>query len=520
MPSFMTSPRLRTLKWILIIAVSSTLLLILAGSLLSYYASQQLEKRLKLIGGTFDALNINLISQQITIHQLKFHLPGDSVHPVPTTGQIKNITFKKVNFYQALVKKKLRIKEVTVSDANISVNQKTALTDSASGKIDLESIFVDLFTVKNLTMTVVDDSLMRYSGTLNLAIDNIKSSDTSDVANFKAYSLKDIEAKVTKLIIHESTGLYQTKISTVDFNTSDQNLQIDSIFLIPKYSKYKFAKAAGKQIDRINTFIRRVEINGLHFDQFRDSAFVASDINIIAAEVSSFRDKRMPFKQKENKPLPMEALKGLNFSIEVDTIRLRDSKITYEEFPTDGFKSGKVIFENLQATLTNLSNRTYQNKPAYATLRASASLMGKGQIQASFFLPIEDKTPYHAEGKISKMSLHHLNPVLENLAFISIESGRLNEINFNFDYSDNDSNGELTINYQDLKINGLKKEKSVVINDVKTFLINTVVKNDKDKGIPTEKRTGTIAFERDKKRQIFNYWWKSLLSGIKASVLN
>lgn len=518
----MTTPRRRALKWIFVIAVSGTLLLILAGSLLSYYASRQLEKRLKLIGGTFDALNINLISQRLTIHELEFHIRGDSVDSVPTTGKIKNVTVNNINLYEILVKNKLRIKEVTVSDGNIRINQKTTLKDSASSSsnVELESIIVDRFIVKNLTTTVVDDSVLRYSGTLSLSIDNIQSSDTSDVSNFEAYSLKDIEARITKLVIHESAGLYQTKISTVALNSSEQNLQIDSILLIPKYSKYKFAKAAGKQIDRINTFIRRVEIKGLHFDQFRDSAFVASNINIIAAEVSSFRDKRMPFMQKENKPLPMDALKGLNFSIEVDTIRLKDSKITYEEFPTDGFNSGKVIFENLQATLTNLSNRTYQNKPAYATLTASASLMGKGQIQASFFLPIEDKTPYHAEGKISKMSLHHLNPALENLAFISIESGRLNEINFNFDYTDKDSNGELTINYQDLKINGLKKEKSVVINDLKTFLINTVVKNDKDKGIPTEKRTGTIAFERDKKRQIFNYWWKSLLSGIKASVLN
>jgi len=76
------------------------------------------------------------------------------------------------------------------------------------------------------------------------------------------------------------------------------------------------------------------------------------------------------------------------------------------------------------------------------------------------------------------------------------------------------------INYEDLKFKGLKKEKSREKDDLKTLLINTIVRNDKDKDVPREKRTGTISFERDRKRQIFNFWWKSLLSGIKGSVLN
>jgi hypothetical protein len=100
-----------------------------------------------------------------------------------------------------------------------------------------------------------------------------------------------------------------------------------------------------------------------------------------------------------------------------------------------------------------------------------------------------------------------------------VQSGNLNNLYFKFTYTDKVSNGRVTINYEDLKIDGLKKEKNPVINDLKTLLINTVLKNDKDKSVPMEKRTGTIEFERDRQRQIFNYWWKSLFSGIKSSVL-
>jgi hypothetical protein len=521
MPSFMT-PSTRIAKWILAIIISIILFALLAGSALSYFANQKLENILKSTGSKFDGLNINLFLRSVTIHGFEFTLPGDSATTKPTTAQVERITLHNIGLYQIIVKKNLNIDEFIIENGNIQINQKTTFEDSTSflKKPALRGISIAHLYLKNLTLAIAEDSLLQYSGILDLNIHTIQSADTRDLGDLKAYRIKDIDGKITKVLINHSQGLYQTKVSAIHTNSKNGKLILDSILLIPQYSKYKFSRAANKQIDRINTFIERVEVSDFLYDQFRDSVFVASKIVISSAEVHSFRDKRMPFREKVDKPLPMEALRKLNVSIAVDTIQLKDSKVIYEEFPAEGFNSGRVTFENLQATLTNLRNRIDETHPTYALLKANAHLMGKGLIEASFTLPIEENKPYHAEGKINKMSLHHINPALENLAFISIESGVLNEINFNFDYTNESSTGNLTINYQNLKINGLKKKKSAIINDLKTFLINTIIKNDKDKSVSTLSRTAPIAFERDKKRQIFNYWWKSLWSGIKDSVLN
>ena len=50
-----------------------------------------------------------------------------------------------------------------------------------------------------------------------------------------------------------------------------------------------------------------------------------------------------------------------------------------------------------------------------------------------------------------------------------------------------------------------------------SFLANTFVINNKN---PNGKnlRVGEIYFERDKQKSIFNFLWKSLLSGIKPSL--
>ncbi len=522
MPLFMKKQSHRVLKWTFIIIASLSLLLLVAGWVLSFYASEKIETTLKTFGGQVGSVHINLFTQRITLDDFQCSYPPGDTSSQQSKARIKQIRLSKINIFQYLRNKYLDIGELSIVDGDITINKNIDLKDSsnAPAKMVLKGLTLELLTLQNLKTAVTNDSLLEWSGTFNISLKNIESSDTAKISNVMAYTMKGLEADVTNVIINGKAGLYQTRISAIHANSSDLTLTVDSVLLIPQHTKYKFGQAADKQIDRINTFVKKIHVTGLRFDNLRDSSFIASKVDIDSAEVFSFRDKRMPFKENENKPLPMEALRNLSFAIEVDTIRIKNSTITYEEFPSEGFRSGIISFEKLNATFSNVVNRAYYNKPSHCTLTASTYLMGKGLIEASFILPLDDKKPYHAEGKVHSMALSHLNQPLENLAFISIESGKLNQINFNFDYTETSSNGRLTINYENLKINGLKKEKSTVINDLKTLLINTVIKNDKDKSVPTEKRTGTISFERDKKRQIFNYWWKSLLSGIKGGVLD
>jgi 1-acyl-sn-glycerol-3-phosphate acyltransferase len=52
-----------------------------------------------------------------------------------------------------------------------------------------------------------------------------------------------------------------------------------------------------------------------------------------------------------------------------------------------------------------------------------------------------------------------------------------------------------------------------------TLLINLIIKEDKTQKMAKKKRTGTIDIPRDRKRFIFNVWWKSIFDGLKASIL-
>jgi hypothetical protein len=521
MPHFFSPRVLRTLKWILVLLAALAILLLIGGSLLSSYISDKVRSRFEDAGGKFEDLEVNLFTQSIAVQDIEFIDNGDSDSVVATTAKVESIVLKNISIYQLVAKKALSMADVVITEGDVVINRALLVEDSGSNNDEeaLLRIGIDRIKFSNVAVSVVNDTSKEFSGIINGTLTGIKSSDSAGVGKLSSYTLQDVDISMTKLVI-SSPQYYSIEIASVDASSRANKLVIDSLHLIPKYTKYDFARVVGKQTDRINTLIPQISIDGLQYAKATDSALVASKITIASGEVHSFRDKREPFRETEVKPLPIAALKSLNFGLEVDTIEIKGLKVTYEEFAPEGFEAGTVVFEDLNATLTNVRNRNEVDKPEYATLKASAKLMGEGLIDATFQLPYREGDPYLAEGKIGKMSLDFLNPPLQNLAFIQIQSGTLQGLAFNFSYTDIASTGRVTINYENLKIEGLKKEKSTVINDLKTFLINTVIKNDKDKEVPIEKRTGKVDFERDRKRQIFNYWWKSLFSGIKSSVMD
>ncbi len=326
---------------------------------------QQIEERLKQIGCDVGSVKVNIFTQSISISGVDFNPSdstnkGDSINNTPLKAQLKNIAIKNVSLYSLLVNKKLEIKEILVTDGSIRFSRKKSEKEDhhkQPKEIPINKIIIGRIVLKNINTTLANDSLTVCSGLLNMTLNNIQSSDTTGIDNIRAYNIKDLESKITHLLYNSADGFYQTHIAEIYLASNHEKLIIDSLVLLPRYSKFKFSRVAGKQVDRLKTFIPRIEITGLQYDLFRDSTFLASKIKIMSAEISSFRDKRMPFKETENKPLPIAAIKQFDFGIEVDTLQIKDTKITYEEFPSDGFKSGKLVFENLQATLVNLSDK-------------------------------------------------------------------------------------------------------------------------------------------------------------------
>ncbi|HYH55432.1 MAG TPA: hypothetical protein VD772_02405, partial [Anseongella sp.] len=89
---------------------------------------------------------------------------------------------------------------------------------------------------------------------------------------------------------------------------------------------------------------------------------------------------------------------------------------------------------------------------------------------------------------------------------------------FSFEADSSRSKGSMKFYYNNLSVELLGKEDSEENMKVASALANMLLLNSSNPPPEGPLRTGTISFRRIKNKSIFNYLWKSLLSGFKVSV--
>lgn len=113
------------------------------------------------------------------------------------------------------------------------------------------------------------------------------------------------------------------------------------------------------------------------------------------------------------------------------------------------------------------------------------------------------------------MPLTPINKMLGRASPMIIETGNLNRLEFELELNATNSSGLLYMGYNDLKIAVMEYNSSEQGKaGFASFWANKMILNSQNpkKG---ELEPVSIYYERDIKRSIINYWWKSIYSGTK-----
>jgi hypothetical protein len=273
----------------------------------------------------------------------------------------------------------------------------------------------------------------------------------------------------------------------------------------------------GKQTNYMEGSIPFVELRGIDWYTFPTATLNVNDITA-SFHFHMYRDKRYPFYPEAKRTLPSHFAQRIPILLKVDSIEIKDSYVSYEEFPEYGDSSGIVYFDKVRALIRGVHNNPRQKTDI--VMNASAQFMGAGNLDAHFTFPYDTTHFYKVEGTLRDMPLNRLNNMLGSAAKAKFESGVMTHLKFNFTHDNVKSRGNLVMNYENLKVLTLrensKNEQSVSF--IKTFLINTfIIKKDLREDVTDDRREGTIDYVRDDERSVFNFWWKSIFSGVKSA---
>ena len=488
---------------------------------------------------SYEDLDLNILSGSISIKNILIQ-PSDSATWMLNNGIVGSVLSSHIELFKI---KRLKIFDF-ISDNDIYISkvilenattkqitnpkaEKSKKTEKSKNRNRfpevLNKISIDDFQFKNATFKIanyeqVDDYLFEIDS-LSISISDVYIDDKT-IQNTIPLSFSKIEI-IAHLLSVKSMKFYSISTSGIDLNVQDTSITLKSLSLTPKYSRDEYNKIIKYNDDLFSINTEKIVLKGLDLNKIKQSELINfNSVDIYSPVISIYRDKRLPDAPFKKKKLITSLLLSIPKSIDIDTLRVKNARLSYEEMHNTIDTPGKVFFEPLNLTAYNLTNDSglIKNNP-HLHVDVEAMLMAKSKLKANFDFYLNRRDDYFtAQGNLEAISGTEFNQMLASLMLAKIESCNVHRAAFTFVANDNKSTGNLELIYDNLEASLLKqKDPNKKSKTLSWFAGNFVAKSN----LPNDPkyRTGIINFERNKDKAIVNFLWNSVKTGLITSLV-
>ncbi|MGK7392307.1 MAG: hypothetical protein ACNS60_18280 [Candidatus Cyclobacteriaceae bacterium M2_1C_046] len=532
----MANNKLKTAGIIIgIIILLGTLIYALTGLILEPYLKDKLVNKLQKINNV--SYNIDIERFDIQTFGGNIYMEGVEIVPVhaPTVSQtgykllLDKLQIEGLNINDYIFNNEIDINRISISNPTIVLYQyvlqtKDTVSDESSGNkgaVNIDKVKIDNISLRHGEFRIINSNNEAANRFLQANIDiegeNILY-DLSDKKLSGALSFDRLSSKFSEIKINTSDSLRIITASTLKIQAAEEFASIDSIRVITRYDKYEIGNQTGHEASWMDIFIQEINFNTIKVKKLlMNGAFLVSKINFQRPEVNVFRDKRLPKKKKKSQ-LPYAFLNDLNRDIAIDTLKISNGNITYQEHVKNAEEAGLITFNDFNVDIQNITNDSavLEKTGHKGYMHVQTAIFNTAILDANFTFNLRPNATHTVNGSLGSMNLETLNKALMPLAATKIESGQAESMTFNFSYNEKESNGEMKFLYSNLDIQPLTREKTGFIGEQLSDLYAGILIDDEN--TKANPRIGEIHFFRNENKSVLNYWWKSLLTGILNSI--
>ena len=361
------------------------------------------------------------------------------------------------------------------------------------------------------------DSLGRNCGTLTLSTARL---NDFSVMSTSLLNIRELISNNSKFRVGEMTGSYNDAKNHFSwYNTSyDKNtrlLSVDSFSYHPVLDQQSFIEESPWQTDYITAKTGAISVGPFDIEKYiKDSVLDMGMMNIVDGRLTIFRDKRRPREPGVIRPLPADLLEKIPVHLQIDTVKIKNSHVEYEEYNERTNKAGKITVARLNGHFARVRNHNLiQSDSLY--------LVADGFIEDSIYTKLNVKESYTDSlggflmtVQMGPANLTVLNPVLRPLASAELKSGRLDTLLLRVVGREELAFGEIKMSYHDLKVLVVKKggSKKPLLSGIKNFFVNSLIRNE------SNEKGSRIFIRRQRDRSAINYLVKITFNGITNTI--
>ncbi|MGB3182030.1 MAG: hypothetical protein WBB45_11605 [Cyclobacteriaceae bacterium] len=478
----------------------------------------------------FDSANIKVFGTSVSVSGLSVRADSSAIQNDSTAqnsgftlnADIQRVRITDFSVWQYIFNKKATISTLALERPDIdfrALKKDTASTSSKKNKkgSSLKEVSIDSIGISYpvISYTSAKGDLHHFEGR-SLDFGSLKA-----ITKNGRFSVVNKSGNVRSITYDPPGGLYHWKVAATSINLEGGSMTADSIEMVPNFGKVAFMQEAGSQKTRMDMTVGKLQVRDLLTDSLfaKDTQIRMGAIEIDGLNMSLYTDQRFPDK-KEMKEMPQGRLQQIDTPIRLDSLTVNGGQIVYEEMSEGDKEPGMITFNNIQAKGSNVSNAT-SGSDSLMVVDISADFMDQARLTVTYNLDLfSDDQTVHIKGDLAPCKMDIANPMLEHAANVRIQDGESQGMYFNMYLKKEWATGDVRFLYQGLNLVPLgKDEEAGLLDELKGFIAESFVlkkhnPSDKDE----EPRIGQVSFERIHYKSIFNYSWKSLLSGLRESL--
>jgi hypothetical protein len=492
----------------------------------------------------YDKLDLDEVNGNLTVRNLR--ITPDSTRyqqmidakdnpPMIVKITIPELIVRGVKTPKAMINKKIEGRRLEINSPEIvfyfskapedslAKKEQKAIYEQLLGDLNLISVDTVLVIAANmLFMDYTENREIAKGKNISVTINNvlIDSANSEDRSRF--FFSKTTHMIADSFTIATKDNTFRFEADSIDFNSADSSLYLNTFNVIPLMSEQAYAKFVKFQKDRFNIHSNNISIKGVNLEQLQNGSLLADEMRLGSVSLKIFRDLSYP-RDKKNRvgTYPQQALMKAPFPIAIKRLIAGPADIELKQKNPKSDQKGTILFLNSSIDATNVTNiREQINEDNHLNIRARTKFMGLTAVDAVFDLRLGDPDGrFTLKGTATGFDAVKLNDILEPLGLAKIEKAKVKNLRFNLGFTDYKGSGTVVFLYEDLKVTLLKKDSAdnkIEKKKIASFVSNIILKN----GNPYRGKTRIAhpGFPRDTNKSFFHLIWFTIFTGVKETV--
>ncbi|WP_207512073.1 hypothetical protein [Longitalea luteola] len=494
---------------------------------------------------TYDTIDIDEVEGEIVIRNLQ--LIPDSTYKKPTDSTLpRNLLRVKVAelhvtgvqtdaavLNKEVIATKIKLTRPVVTMYNNRRGAKNNDTTPTTDKIyqvllrGLQKIKVDTIILADADYHICrwpkGDTV--FSGLkINAQLHHIDISDSTSTDSTRILFAQSASLDVNKLLLRRSNQLYHYQFTDLTLQSKDRSFAIKKAQITPLLGEAAFLRAAKWQTDRFDVDLHNLLFKNIDVRELLNGNLIADELSVSKTSFKIARDRSYPLRTVSKVGhYPQQELLKIPIDLALKKVIVQDGYIEYKEKVPKTGSSGVLVFDNVYATLHNVTSRRKDiRKNNVFTIHFNSRLLSSIPLTATLKLYYgNNKGRFAVNGSLKSTDATIFNRLSKPMAMVEINSGNINSLDFNLIGNDYNARGIVRLLYNDLKIKILKKdqeEKEIKNRKMVTLLANMAILDANPGKKNDVERIVSISHPRDVSASIFNLIWKSIFKGVQNTL--